>query len=418
MRSKELICPCCGLRYFNNPDFYEYCELCGWQDDPVQRENPSYDGGANIESLNERKKSWKEDHNVITVEDYLEVELNEKATFGFADLSDLKNLTPDKTYEVKEIIRTFNEIWYVLNDDLNDGNAVAYKSDFFRIVDIGERERTIFGMSDDEDIKETIACLESSQRCDEGLLLHKAIEFAAYAHRKQTRKGGDMPYITHPFEVAMLLQKENCDVETVIAGLLHDTVEDADITLEEIREQFGDRVCELVASNSEDKTKSWIERKEHTIDEMLGCADYDVLMLCCADKTANLRSMMTDFIQVGDKLWERFNAPKEDIRHYYSRLNDAFYPLNETDLYWENTRLYQNIFVKCYIDEEEKILYQTDGEAAYIYEDMDWNSFPRDEVEKMTSEKKIKQISNEDVYCFERFSNTGEIEKYLEYKKW
>lgn len=57
--NKNLICPCCEEHYFTEEDNYEYCEVCGWQDDPVQRDDPDYDGGANPKTLNETKKEWE-----------------------------------------------------------------------------------------------------------------------------------------------------------------------------------------------------------------------------------------------------------------------------------------------------------------------------------------------------------------------
>ena len=60
MENSRLICPCCGKYQFEEEDFYEYCEVCGWQDDPVQRDDPDYEGGANKHSLNYMRKDWEE----------------------------------------------------------------------------------------------------------------------------------------------------------------------------------------------------------------------------------------------------------------------------------------------------------------------------------------------------------------------
>ena len=419
MRKKENVCPCCGIYYFDETDFYEICEVCGWEDDSAQRENPDDEGGANSRSLNEFRKVWDKNCKRTIVKDYFEVALSFGITAAYDDLLKLKNLSPYRTYGVTEVIEAYGKKWYVINDDIEDGRLVAYKSDYFEVVEISEKDEELYGeyeTNTNSDERE-IANPEITQMCNDGILLHKAIEFSAYAHRKQTRKGSDKPYISHPFEVAMLLQKENCNIETVIAGLLHDTVEDADVTLEEIKEQFGERVCELVASCSEDKTKSWKERKEHTINEMMGCIDYDILMLCCADKTANLRSMMTDYLQIGDDLWKRFNAPREDILHYYSKLNDAFEPmLNNTNLYWENTRFYQTMFVKYYVDEEKKTMYQTNGEEAAVYDNIpNWSKFSLEEINALIKEYKLIPIKNEDAYQFEFLSWSGKIVNYYEY---
>lgn len=117
--------------------------------------------------------------------------------------------------------------------------------------------------------------------------IDEAIVFAAKAHGKQERKGTDIPYISDPFGVAMLLQQSGCDEDIVIAGLLHDTVEDTAVTVDDIIEHFGHHVAELVTAASEpDKLLPWEERKKHTL-EFLAKAPLDVRHLICADKLHN-----------------------------------------------------------------------------------------------------------------------------------
>jgi len=96
-------------------------------------------------------------------------------------------------------------------------------------------------------------------------MIHKAIQFATLAHKNQFRKGTNIPYIVHPFEVAQILTDAKCNEEVIIAGLLHDTVEDTDVAIGQIEQEFGHYVAELVSSCSEDKSQSWEERKQHTI---------------------------------------------------------------------------------------------------------------------------------------------------------
>ncbi len=147
-------------------------------------------------------------------------------------------------------------------------------------------------------------------------ILHKAIEFAAVKHRNQKRKGSDTPYIVHPVEVMLFLTECGCSTETVVAGVLHDTLEDTETTLEELKENFGGKIAALVASESEDKSKSWQERKQTTIVS-LKTASEETKMICLADKLSNLQSMVYDYATVGDNLWSRFNADKEHIEWYY-----------------------------------------------------------------------------------------------------
>ena len=89
-------------------------------------------------------------------------------------------------------------------------------------------------------------------------LLDTAIEVAARAHRDQLRKGTDVPYITHPYGVGLMLARAGYDEEVIAAGILHDTVEDTDVTPEQVRETFGARVADIVRGRSEqDKDLPW-----------------------------------------------------------------------------------------------------------------------------------------------------------------
>ncbi len=199
------------------------------------------------------------------------------------------------------------------------------------------------------------------------LILNKAIVFATEKHAEQTRKSTDIPYILHPLEVVQILYSMRADINLIVAGVLHDTVEDTDTTLDEIKKLFGEDVAQLVASNSEDKSKSWDERKQHTIDE-IAKADKRVHMLILADKLSNQRSIAIDYAKIGDEAWKRFNAPKEKQAWYYGGIQDALYDLQFDDdckkAYWELVDTYKDVFVKYYYDERKQVLYQacTDGD--------------------------------------------------------
>ena len=200
--------------------------------------------------------------------------------------------------------------------------------------------------------------------------LNEAIEFASKKHKGQYRKATAIPYILHPLEVLQILYSMRADTNVMIAGVLHDTVEDTDTSLDEIRELFGDDVAMLVASNTEDKSKSWIERKQHTIDELAN-ADERVKMLIMADKLSNIRSIAFDFNQIGDKLWKRFNAPKQKQAWYYDGILDALYDMQfipECEkAYWELTGLFKDVFVKYYLDKKNDVIYQASDNGAVFY---------------------------------------------------
>ena len=97
-------------------------------------------------------------------------------------------------------------------------------------------------------------------------MIDRAIAFAVKAHEGQPRKGTDIPYIFHPIEVGMIVSRITDDAEVIAAAVLHDTVEDcASVTLDVIRQEFGDRVARIVGLESEDKSKTWEERKAGTV---------------------------------------------------------------------------------------------------------------------------------------------------------
>jgi len=171
-----------------------------------------------------------------------------------------------------------------------------------------------------------------------------AIIFAAKKHAGQPRKGTDIPYIVHPIEVMKILIENKCSERVVIAGILHDTIEDAGVHPDEIRKKFGQDILELVQTESEDKTKSWEERKQATIDH-LKTAHLETKLVCCADKLANIRSMASDKAAVGDKLWERFNATKDRIKWYYQGVYSAMTGLENYPMYRELNALVNKVFM-------------------------------------------------------------------------
>ncbi|HOD34322.1 MAG TPA: HD domain-containing protein [Syntrophales bacterium] len=155
-------------------------------------------------------------------------------------------------------------------------------------------------------------------------MIFRAIEFAARAHRDHYRKGTRIPYLIHPLNVAKILIEYGCPEEVVVAGILHDTTEDTPVTSGEIREEFGDKVASLVAAASEpDKSDTWENRKNHTID-YLKTAPMDVLILSCADKLDNVKSIIEDVEKDGESVWGRFRRPKDDQEWYYRSLAEIF----------------------------------------------------------------------------------------------
>lgn len=176
-------------------------------------------------------------------------------------------------------------------------------------------------------------------------MVSKAVMFATKAHEGQVRKATKIPYILHPLECAVIVSAMTMDEEMIAAALLHDTVEDCEgVTVELIRKEFGDRVARFVAGESEDKSKSWLERKQATIDH-LQHADMEECILVLADKLSNIRSIVRDYKVFGEDLWERFNEKhKEKIGWYYRSIGEAMECLCEYAEYQEYIKLVNEVF--------------------------------------------------------------------------
>ena len=174
-------------------------------------------------------------------------------------------------------------------------------------------------------------------------IITNAINYATEKHSGQFRKGTKKPYIIHPFEVMQILTEEGCTKEVRAAGILHDVLEDTEATKDEILYYFGEEVLKLVSSETEDKSKSWKERKQTTINE-LDNATTDVKMICFADKLSNLRSMATDQKEFGEVLWNRFNAPKKEIEWYYRSVFFKMNDLSKTKMHKEYFELLDEVF--------------------------------------------------------------------------
>jgi (p)ppGpp synthase/HD superfamily hydrolase len=150
-------------------------------------------------------------------------------------------------------------------------------------------------------------------------LLDSALTFAARAHAGQRRKGTDIPYIVHPVGVMLTLQAAGeTDPELLAAALLHDTLEDSGVTVDELREHFGPRVAAIVFGASEpfSRDERWETRKQHTV-EHLRAAPREVQLVAAADKLHNLTSMVLEHAEQGDRLWGRFNRGRPEIAWYY-----------------------------------------------------------------------------------------------------
>jgi (p)ppGpp synthase/HD superfamily hydrolase len=186
-------------------------------------------------------------------------------------------------------------------------------------------------------------CYDKERRARINLNIHEAIIFATQKHTGQVRKGTDIPYIVHPMEVMQILTEGKCAEEVIIAGILHDTLEDTNTTPEEIRKKFGKQILEIVASETEDKSRTWKERKKVAIDH-IKTSSIESKLVCCADKLSNMRSTYADLKSIGNKVWERFNAKKESIKWYYEGILDSLSDISNSNMYQELCVIVEDVF--------------------------------------------------------------------------
>ena len=184
-------------------------------------------------------------------------------------------------------------------------------------------------------------------------LVSEALTFATKAHDGMRRRKNESPYILHPMEAAVIVGTMTDDQNLIAAAALHDVVEDAGITLEEIKEKFGQRVWELVQSETEDKreelppAQTWRIRKEESLAVLKNTEDIAVLMVWLGDKLANMRSIYRDFKVEGVQMWQRFN--QKDVNEqawYYRSIVTLTQRLSHTSAWLEYKTLTELVFGK------------------------------------------------------------------------
>ena len=182
-------------------------------------------------------------------------------------------------------------------------------------------------------------------------LLDRAIVFAVRAHAGTERRGKGFPYIVHPMEAVEIVSTMTNDQELLAAAILHDTVEDTDVTLEQLRATFGERIAALVAIESDTITvdgtpvkASWHERKQATMDR-LAAAPLDAKIVALGDKLSNMRAIARDYAVQGDTLWNLFRTnDRKDHEWHYRGLARALSELSYMPAYQEFARLIEEVF--------------------------------------------------------------------------
>ena len=181
-------------------------------------------------------------------------------------------------------------------------------------------------------------------------LLDRAIIFAVKAHAGTERRGKGFPYIVHPMEAVEIVSTMTTDQELLAAAALHDTVEDTPVTVEQIRAEFGDRIANLVASESDtfeagvSEEDSWHSRKQAAIDR-LAAASHDAKIVAMGDKLSNMRAIARDYSIKGDELWKIFHTKdRRDHEWHYRGLAESLSELSDTFAYKEFVQLINQVF--------------------------------------------------------------------------
>jgi (p)ppGpp synthase/HD superfamily hydrolase len=166
--------------------------------------------------------------------------------------------------------------------------------------------------------------------------INHAFAFAAKHHDQQVRKGTRLPYLTHPANVAIILTRYGCSEDAVVAGILHDVVEDCvrdnmtrDMLEERIGRKFGSSVLAMVLMVTHRKVDddgielSADDRKSDCLDR-LSSASAEALWVCAADKVHNANSMLSDLRRTAfpETVWGRFSAGREGTVQWYRRVAD------------------------------------------------------------------------------------------------
>ncbi len=181
-------------------------------------------------------------------------------------------------------------------------------------------------------------------------LLDRAIIFAVKAHHNTERRGKGFPYIVHPMEAVEIVATITPDQELLAAAALHDTIEDTDVTVEQIRAEFGDRIADLVHAESDQFTDgvseedSWHDRKQAAIIRLKN-APHDAKIVAMGDKLSNMRAIARDYAVKGDDIWNIFHvSDKASHEWHYRGLADSLSELGDTFAYKEFISLIDQVF--------------------------------------------------------------------------
>lgn len=166
------------------------------------------------------------------------------------------------------------------------------------------------------------------------------------------RKLGKTPYILHPLEVVAIVGSMTNDEDVLAAAVLHDTVEDTPVTMDDILNNFGPEVTKIVAAETEDKRAelppedTWMVRKTEFFEKLKN-EDIKAKMVCLGDKLSNMHSFYRSWLVEGDEFWNHFNQKDPKIQAwYYTTAAELLSELKDYPAWQEYDRLVKIIFAK------------------------------------------------------------------------
>jgi (p)ppGpp synthase/HD superfamily hydrolase len=167
-------------------------------------------------------------------------------------------------------------------------------------------------------------------------VINHALAFAAKHHDRQVRKGTKLPYLTHPANVAIILTRYGCDNDTVVAGILHDVIEDCvrdgytrEMLEQRIGDKFGVKVLDAVLGityrkNDDDGVELSGDDRKADYLQRLAAANETARWVCAADKIHNASSIVADLRRTVDPetVWNRFGGGKSGTARWYRQVYD------------------------------------------------------------------------------------------------
>ncbi|MFD3158608.1 HD domain-containing protein [Haloimpatiens sp. FM7330] len=260
-----------------------------------------------------------------------------------------------------------------------------------------------------------------------------AIQTALKAHENKKRKGTDIPYAVHPVEVGIILAKNKLDDETIVAGIIHDAVEQEYLSLDEVEELFGSKVKRIVEkvyiADKYLEGEDYVARKKRTLKYLRTQASPEFKFVTCADRLSNIKMMEEEKKIVGDRLWKRYEEGYEKRKWYYQSLVVSLAQISTYPMYNELVERVQNVFgeipasifinhdlqsieEKFDIDVAEHSVWLTEHMISFLGKIIEHFKINEDENIKQN----IKEVMNKIIEMYQKQSNKEEFE--ISDKEW